>query len=197
MHDFPSTASSATGSITASTPFDEVVRSHSAFVYRVAYSLTKDRHEAEDLTQDVFVRVFGKLAAYRPGNFNGWLYRITVNLFRDQVRRRPRVVFEPLHENLPLERMPVRPGPEQVVTDRVLEADLQRALEDLCPDNRAVIVLRDIDGLSYDEIAAALGVNRGTVGSRICRGRAQLRAALTHRAPQQRRSPGMGHGHAA
>src|SRR6476469_4976100 len=79
--------------------WDEVVREHGARVYRLAYRLTGDRHDAEDLTQEVFVRVFRSLADYRPGTFEGWLHRITTNLFLDQVRRRRRIRFEGLPED--------------------------------------------------------------------------------------------------
>ena len=71
--------------------WDEVVRLHSARVYRLAYRLTGNRHDAEDLTQEVFVRVFRSLSSYTPGTFEGWLHRITTNLFLDQVRRKARI----------------------------------------------------------------------------------------------------------
>ncbi len=74
--------------------WDEVVRTHGARVYRLAYRLTGNAHDAEDLTQDVFVRVFRSLESYTPGTFEGWLHRITTNLFLDMVRRRARIRFE-------------------------------------------------------------------------------------------------------
>src|SRR4051812_17189369 len=80
----------------AAPSWDEVVRLHSARVYRLAYRLTGNPHEAEDLTQDVFVRVFRSLENYVPGTFEGWLHRITTNLFLDQVRRKQRIRFDAL-----------------------------------------------------------------------------------------------------
>ena len=71
--------------------WDEIVRAHSARVYRLAYRLTGNQHDAEDLTQEVFVRVFRSLATYTPGTFEGWLHRITTNLFLDMARRRQRI----------------------------------------------------------------------------------------------------------
>ena len=68
--------------------WDEIVRTHSARVYRLAYRLTGNQHDAEDLTQEVFVRVFRSLSSYTPGTFEGWLHRITTNLFLDTVRRK-------------------------------------------------------------------------------------------------------------
>ena len=165
--------------------WDEVVRTHSARVYRLAYRLTGNPHDAEDLTQDVFVRVFRSLADYTPGTFEGWLHRITTNLFLDMVRRRARIRFDALPEDT--ERLPgTSPSPEQVYDERHFDDDVQRALDALPPDFRAAVVLCDIEGLSYEEIAATLGIKLGTVRSRIHRGRVQLRAALEHRAPGRR-----------
>ena len=166
--------------------WDDVVRTHSARVYRLAYRLTGNPHDAEDLTQDVFVRVFRSLSSYTPGTFEGWLHRITTNLFLDQVRRKARIRFDGLGDDA-AERLPGRdPGPAQVFDDRHFDDDVQHALDELPPDFRAAVVLCDIEGLSYEEIAATLGVKLGTVRSRIHRGRAQLRAALEHRAPVRR-----------
>ena len=166
--------------------WDEIVRTHSARVYRLAYRLTGNRYDAEDLTQDVFVRVFRSLSTYTPGTFEGWLHRITTNLFLDQVRRKQRIRFDGLADDA-AERLPGRdPGPAQVYDDQHMDDDVQRALDGLSPDFRAAVVLCDIEGLSYEEIAATLGIKLGTVRSRIHRGRAQLRAALDHRAPGRR-----------
>ena len=168
--------------------WDAVVRLHSARVYRLAYRLTGDPHDAEDLTQEVFVRVFRSLSSYTPGTFEGWLHRITTNLFLDSVRRKARIRFEGFAEDAS-ERLAGRePSPSQAYDDTHLDADIQVALDSLPPDFRAAVVLCDIEGLSYEEIAATLGVKLGTVRSRIHRGRAQLRAALDHRAPAARRS---------
>jgi len=161
--------------------WDEVVRTHSARVYRLAYRLTGNPHDAEDLTQDVFVRVFRSLSSYTPGTFEGWLHRITTNLFLDQVRRKQRIRFDGLADDA-AERLPGRePGPAQVYDDTHFDDDVQRALDALPPDFRAAVVLCDIEGLSYEEIAATLGIKLGTVRSRIHRGRQALRTALERR----------------
>ena len=163
--------------------WDDVVRDHSARVFRLAYRLTGNRHDAEDLTQDVFVRVFRSLADYTPGTFEGWLHRITVNLFLDRVRRAQKIRFEALPDDA--ERVVGRErSPEAAVLDAGLDADIEIALATLPPDFRAAVVLCDIEQLSYEEIAATLGVKLGTVRSRISRGRALLRAALPDRAPR-------------
>ena len=163
--------------------WDEVVRLHSARVYRLAYRLTGNRYDAEDLTHDVFVRVFRSLGDYTPGTFEGWLHRITTNLFLDRVRRAQRIRFDALPDDS--ERLPGRDRtPEQAYDDTHLDDDVQAALDALPADFRAAVVLCDIEGLSYEEIASTLGVKLGTVRSRIHRGRAQLREALAHRTPR-------------
>ena len=165
--------------------WDEIVREHSARVYRLAYRLTGDPHEAEDLTQDVFVRVFRSLDRYRPGTFEGWLHRITTNLFLDKVRRRQRIRFDALTEELSA-RLPLRSSgsdPDEVFAMTHLDADIQEALMALAPHFRAAVVLSDIEGFTYEEVAQTLGIKLGTVRSRIHRGRAQLRTSLEHRRP--------------
>ena len=164
--------------------WDEVVRTHSGRVYRLAYRLTGNSHDAEDLTQEVFVRVFRSLSSYTPGTFEGWLHRITTNLFLDMVRRRQRIRFDALPDDAGDRLASREAGPENVLVDAGLDPDVESALAALPPDFRAAVVLCDIEGLSYEEIAATLDVKLGTVRSRIHRGRAQLRAALEHRRPR-------------
>jgi RNA polymerase sigma-70 factor, ECF subfamily len=169
--------------------WEEIVRTHSARVYRLAYRLTGNQHDAEDLTQEVFVRVFRSLSSYTPGTFEGWLHRITTNLFLDGARRRQRIRFEGLGDDV-AQRLPGGElSPAQAWDERHLDGDIQAALQALPPDYRAAVVLCDIEGFSYEEIAATMGVKLGTVRSRIHRGRAQLRAALAHRERRAGPSP--------
>ncbi|WP_083542477.1 RNA polymerase sigma factor SigE [Kribbia dieselivorans] len=166
--------------------WEEIVEQHSARVYRLAYRLTGNQHDAEDLTHDTFVRVFRSLHTYQPGTFEGWLHRITTNLFLDRMRRKQRIRFDALSDESAA-RLPSREGtPEQTYADAHFDDDVQRALDSLPPTFRAAVVLCDIEGLSYEEIADTLGIKLGTVRSRIHRGRAQLREALAHRDPQLR-----------
>ncbi|HEY9391748.1 MAG TPA: RNA polymerase sigma factor SigE [Mycobacteriales bacterium] len=168
--------------------WDEVVRQHSGRVYRLAYRLAGNPQDAEDLTQETFVRVFRSLANYTPGTFEGWLHRITTNLFLDLVRRRQRIRFDALPDDG--DRLPGGDrSPEQVFSDTHFDSDVQAALDSLSPDFRVAVVLCDIEGLTYEEIAATLGIKLGTVRSRIHRGRLQLREALRHRAPRSRPDP--------
>ena len=163
--------------------WDLLVREHSGRVYRLAYGLTRSAHDAEDLTQDVFDRVFRSLRSYTDGNLDGWLYRITVNLFRDQARRRRRLRLEPLHAHTVDRRYSSQPDLDRAGGSE-FDDDVRDALRALHPNLRTAVLLFDVDGLNYEEIAAAIGVKRGTIASRIHRGRAQLRSALAHRAPR-------------
>ena len=168
--------------------WDEVVRTHSARVYRLAYRLTGNPHDAEDLTQEVFVRVFRSLDTYTPGTFEGWLHRVTTNLFLDGARRKQRIRFDALSDERAARLRSSSPSPDIAYADMHFEDDVERALATLPPDFRAAVVLCDVEGLTYEEIADILGAKLGTVRSRIHRGRAQLRSALAHRAPAEGRS---------
>jgi len=161
----------------------EIVEEHSDRVYRLAYRLTGNRHDAEDLTQEVFVRVFRSLDSYTPGTFEGWLHRITTNLFLDQARRKQRIRFDALSEERAQRLTSSGPTPDAAYADQRFDDDIERAIATLPPDFRAAVVLCDVEGLSYEEIAQILDAKLGTVRSRIHRGRAMLRQALSHRAP--------------
>jgi RNA polymerase sigma-70 factor (ECF subfamily) len=147
--------------------------------------LTGNRSDADDLTQDVFVRVFRSLESFDAspgsGSFEGWLHRITTNLFLDQVRRRARLRFDPLGDAV--EGLRSVPAAADVALPGTFDADVEEALTALPPEFRAPVLLADVDGLSYEEVAGVLGLKTGTVRSRIHRGRSRLRRALAHRAP--------------
>lgn len=168
--------------------WQDVVEQHSARVYRLAYRLTGNRHDAEDLTQEVFVRVFRSLHTYTPQTFEGWLHRITTNLFLDQARRKQRIRFDSLGDEA-AGRLPSRtPAPDVAQAERLFDDDVEAALTSLAPQFRAAVVLCDVEGLTYEEIAEVLDLKLGTVRSRIHRGRAQLRKALAHREPRPGRT---------
>jgi RNA polymerase sigma factor (sigma-70 family) len=177
--------------------WEEIVERHSDRVYRLAYRLTGNRHDAEDLTQEVFVRVFRSLSTYTPGTFEGWLHRITTNLFLDQARRKQRIRFDALSDERAERITSAAPTPDLAYVDRTFDDDIERALATLPPDFRAAVVLCDVEGLTYEEIAEILGTKLGTVRSRIHRGRAMLRTALAHREPSAGRvryaGPASGH----
>ncbi|WNM25122.1 RNA polymerase sigma factor SigE [Demequina capsici] len=170
--------------------WERIVEEHSGRVYRLAYHLTGNQHDAEDLTQDVFVRVFNSLSQYKPGTFEGWLHRITTNLFLDRMRRKKRIRFDFMADDDSsvatsdsFDRHERSGQPEDAFDMTNLGDDIVAALAELQPEYRAAVVLSDIEGLSYEEIAATLGIKMGTVRSRLSRARAKLRESLAHRAP--------------
>lgn len=163
--------------------WDEIVRAHSSRVYTYAYWLTGNRADAEDLAQDAFVRAFGALPAGTPRNPGGWLRRITRNLYVDRVRHQRKLQMVALMDGDAQEIIEAQSDPSEELDRRTLDTELRQALEGLSAVTRTAVVLCDLDGLSYAEIATALGVGYGTVRSRIHRGRRDLRTTLRHRAP--------------
>jgi RNA polymerase sigma-70 factor (ECF subfamily) len=157
--------------------WEEVARRHGRFIFTVAYRLTGNEADAQDLVQEVLLRVRRGLTTYRPGSMEGWLSRITTNAFLDEVRRRRRRPIEALPDE-PDRVLPSTGGADEALEATVLPADVQAALTALPPAFRAAVVLSDVVGLAYAEIADSLDVPIGTVRSRIHRGRALLRAAL-------------------
>jgi RNA polymerase sigma-70 factor, ECF subfamily len=158
--------------------WEEVARDYGRFLYTVAYRLTGDHDDAQDLVQDVLVRVQRGLATYQPGSMEAWLSRITTNAFLDRVRRRTRRPTDPLPEEDPDRVLPPSPSAADAFDAGDLPEHLQQALRDLPDEYRAAVVLCDVLDFSYEEIAEALDVPVGTVRSRIHRGRARLRTAM-------------------
>jgi len=157
--------------------WEEVARSHGRFLYTVAYRLTGNNDDAQDLVQEVLLRVRKGLANYQPGNLEGWLSRIATNTFLDEIRWRRRRPTEVMADE-PDRVLPPIEGADVALESQVLSTDIQAALVGLSPEYRTVVVLCDVVGNSYEEISEALNIPLGTVRSRIHRGRAQLRKAL-------------------
>ncbi|WP_293818989.1 RNA polymerase sigma factor SigE [uncultured Corynebacterium sp.] len=155
----------------------ELVAEHADSVYRLAYRLAGNQQDAEDLTQDTFMRVFRSLKSYQPGTFEGWLHRITTNLFLDMVRRRAKIRMEALPEDYDRIEGGIA-DPAATFELNNLDPALEQALDKLAPEYRVAVVLCDGLGMSYDEISQTLGIKMGTVRSRIHRARAQLRGNL-------------------
>ncbi len=157
--------------------WEGVARRYGRFLYSVAYRLTGNADDAQDLVQEVLLRVRRGLSTYRPGSMEAWLTRITTNVFVDDLRRRRRRPLETGSEMLDLSG-PASPGADEALAARVLSEDVQAALDRLPEDFRLAVVLCDVVGMSYAEMAETLDVPSGTVRSRIHRGRALLRDAL-------------------
>jgi RNA polymerase sigma-70 factor (ECF subfamily) len=158
--------------------WEEIARDEGDFIYTVAYRLTGNREDAQDLVQEVLVRVQRGLRNYKPGSLRGWLSRITTNAFLDQARRRARRPQVSLPED-PDIVLPASPSAAEDAAAAALPQHLQEALADLPEDFRVAVVLSDVVGMPYNEIAEQLDVPVGTVRSRIHRGRLALRGALT------------------
>ena len=132
--------------------WEEIARDHGRFLYTVAYRLTGNHDDAQDLVQEVLLRVRRGLATYRPGSLEGWLSRITTNAFLDEVRRRKRRPLEVVPD-LPERAIGVDADPEEVLGRSRLPDDVQDAIRALPEDFRAAVVLCDVVGLDYAEIA--------------------------------------------
>ncbi len=158
--------------------WEEVARTHGRKIYNFAYRLTGNPDDAADLAQEVLLRVRRGLASYQPGSFEGWLWRITRNAFLDDVRRKNRRPTSALPDELDRFAAISTPSPDDVLASLRLGEDIQKALLGLPYDFREAVVMCDVIGLSYDEIALASAVPVGTVRSRIHRGRKMLREAL-------------------
>jgi RNA polymerase sigma-70 factor (ECF subfamily) len=178
-----SSSSTDTGHVVTARSWDEIVRSRSAIVYRLSYRLTGNPEDAADLTQDVFLQLFRACPQPVDGNLDAWLRRVTTNRFIDRVRRRQRMTFVNLADHAG-ERLPSRePSPAQAFSDQTIDDDVRRGLDALTPGVRAAVLLCDIEGLTHGEVASTLGIGVNAARTRICRGRAQLRDALTSGSP--------------
>jgi RNA polymerase sigma-70 factor (ECF subfamily) len=155
--------------------WEEVARDHGRFLYSVAYRLTGNDDEAQDLVQESLLRIRRGLERYEPGSLNGWLARIVTNVFLDEVRRRRRRPADALPDD-PGRVLPPAPAADEVPTG--LSAEVELALLSLPDEFRIPVVLCDVTDLSYEQIAQSTGVPIGTVRSRIHRGRRMLRASL-------------------
>ena len=159
--------------------WEEVARTHGRKIYNFAYRLCGNPHDAADLVQEVLLRVRRGLADYQPGSLDGWLWRITHNAFIDEMRRRQRRPTAPLPEAIDYWSAVSSPGADEQWASVRLGDHIQAALLDLPFEFREAVVMCDVVGLSYEEIATAVAVPVGTVRSRIHRGRKLLRAALS------------------
>lgn len=162
--------------------FGALVRRHQDRIYRHLLNLTGSREEALELAQEVFIKAWEALPQWRPdAQFHTWLYRIASNAGLDLLRRRKVVRFVPLEEDH--DQPAVQAGPEaQLQATQGIRA-LDAALARLVPEHREIVLLREVEGLGYDELAATLDIDVGTVKSRLARARVAL-AALYDRKQQ-------------
>lgn len=158
--------------------WEDVAQRYGRKIYNFAYRLTGNPDDAADLVQEVLLRVRKGLSGYQPGSFEGWLWRITRNAFLDGVRRQNRRPESTLPDG-DHHSLGSSPSPDEVLASVRLSDDVQAALLKLPYAFREAVVLCDVVGLTYDEIADATDIPVGTVRSRIHRGRKMLREMLT------------------
>ena len=159
------------------------MRRHTRRIYNLCYRFTGNHHEAEDLTQDVFLRIYRTLGSYRSthGGFATWMTSVTRNLLIDHYRRTKRDrMTDSLDDAMPKleQKETAARRPDQAALVGELSAQVQRALGRISPDLREAVILRDLQGLEYKEIQDVLQVPEGTVKSRINRGRIELARLL-------------------
>jgi len=171
----------------ASNLFERLMRRHEKQAYHVAYRLTGNHADAEDLTQEAFVRAFRFFDTYRRDlPFEKWLFCIISNLFVDEIRKRSRLRTRSLDEPIgsdpdsstTVEIPDTTTSPERVVLHEELDEKIQKALAALPAEFRQTVLLADIEGRSYEEIADAMQCSIGTVRSRLHRARKMLRTRL-------------------
>jgi RNA polymerase sigma-70 factor (ECF subfamily) len=159
------------------------VRRHTRRIYNLCYRFTSNRHESEDLTQEVFLRIYRTLASYRSahGGFATWMTSVTRNLLIDHYRRTKRDRMTDSLDDAMFkieEKESAGRRPDQAALLGELSEQVQRALSRISPDLREAVILRDLQGLEYAEIQDVLQVPEGTVKSRINRGRIELARML-------------------
>lgn len=175
--------------------FNELVFLYQDLVYNHTFHLMRDAHNADDLTQETFIRAFDKIRSFRGGSFRSWLLRIARNLCFDEMRRMK------AHTLLSLEvthadgeerdaawNVDPSPFPESLVEQRQLRDSLNACLEKLPESARSVLLLVDAQGLDYAEAAEVLGIPTGTVKSRLARARALMRSMVVRSSPRKQDS---------
>ena len=164
--------------------FNQLVDLYQRHVYNVCYRSLGSAADAEDATQDTFLSAFRHLGSFRgsAAELRAWLIRVAVNACYDQLRRRqrrPATSLEAMQEDAPVHLPDASPGPESVTLNLETAHAIQVALNNLVPEQRIAVVLCDMQGLSYEEAAHAMGVELGTVKSRLSRARVRLRDLLS------------------
>ena len=164
--------------------FNQLVLSYQSMVYNFAYRILGDRHAAADATQDAFISAFKAIGKFRGGSFKAWLLRIVTNACYNQLRRKQRQPSTSLDALLVLEPAPTQSltdpseSPEEYTVRQELSKAIQIGIGNMPPEQRITLVLADVQGFSYQEIAGVTGVSLGTVKSRLSRARNKLRDFL-------------------
>ncbi|HLO97947.1 MAG TPA: sigma-70 family RNA polymerase sigma factor [Fimbriimonas sp.] len=179
-----------TGSFDSAVHFERLMRDSYRQAYSVAYRLTGDASDAEDLLQEAFVRAYRFFHRYDDSlPFNSWMYRIIANAHIDLIRRKGRLKTSSLDQggaegNQAFEIPDSTFAPDAAIMNNGFSDTVQQGLNEMNPEFRMAVILADIEGLSYEEVAEIMETSVGTVRSRIHRGRVQLRNFLLKAAPE-------------
>jgi len=159
--------------------FESLVTEHWRLIYRIAFRLTGNQSEADDLAQEAVLEAFRAFPHFRPGTrFDRWIARIMTHTFIDSTRRRRRHAIVSLDEPDAVDPADPAPGPEETASQQELHHRVQRALTSLPPEFRTAVVLVDLEGHSYEDASRIMGSPIGTVRSRLHRARRELRQVL-------------------
>lgn len=164
--------------------YEEIISLYEKKVFSVIYYMVKNENEVEDIAQEVFIKIYKNLKNFKEeSSLYTWIYRITINVCLDEIKRRKKVVY--LDEEIETEDGEIRmqladdsKGPSEIAEDKDLKQRLEACIRKLPEDQRIMIILRDIKGFTYMEIAEMLKMNLGTVKSKISRARAMLKEIL-------------------
>ncbi|MBV6450126.1 MAG: ECF RNA polymerase sigma-E factor [Anaerolineales bacterium] len=166
--------------------FNLLVLKYQDLLYRISLRIVQDECGAEDAVQNAFIQAFQNIRSFRGGSFKSWLARVAVNASYDELRRTKRHISTPLEQfnqegeeiESPMWMTDPSAGPQELVESHELQRALQECIRALIPDYRLMVILVDIEGMSYEEAARIARVPVGTVKSRLARARMQLRSAL-------------------
>jgi RNA polymerase sigma-70 factor (ECF subfamily) len=166
--------------------FNMLVLEYQDMLYRIAWRILQDEFAADDAAQNAMIQAFKNIRSFRGGSFKSWLARVTVNASYDEMRRwkrQPTISLEQHNSDgdeieSPLWMRDPASGPQEAAESSEMSAAIQHCLRRLVPDYRTVVILVDIEGMSYEEAAQAARIPVGTVKSRLARARMQIRRAL-------------------
>lgn len=166
--------------------FELLIANHQKKIFNIAFRMLRNTEDASDIAQEVFLKAYKSISKFKEtSSFSTWIYRIAVNTCIDEIRKRKKVVLYSLDSTIQSEdgELPAQwedegPRPDTIVENREMKSAVKKAVESLSEDHKTIIVLRDMDGFSYEEISELLDCSLGTVKSRINRARKALKDIL-------------------
>ena len=166
--------------------FEMLIECYQQKVYNIALRMLGNKEDASDIAQEVFIKVYKSIGGFKEeASLSTWIYRIATNVCLDELRKRKKTKIVSIDSTIQLEESEVsmqmpdeRPQPDELLTQKELKQEVQKAINNLKEEHKTVIILRDINGYSYEEIAKILDCTLGTVKSRINRARNALKSIL-------------------